>query len=49
MQRPSGDLWSAGFSMDGLVYPRQRLSTVADVGRGTEGGDVLALEQQELS
>lgn len=35
--------------MDGPVYPRQRLSTVRDVGRGTEGGDVLALEQQKLS
>lgn len=49
MQRPSGDLCSAHFSVDGPVHPRQRLFTVADVGRGAEGGDVLALEQQKLS
>lgn len=49
MQRPSGDLCSADFSVDGPVHPRQRLFTVADVGRGAEGGDVLALEQQKLS
>lgn len=26
MQRPAGELWAAGFSVDGPVYPRQRQS-----------------------